>query len=78
MPFTVGQSGVTGPDAIFGGTTLLDFFTTNSGAQGDDTVDGGIGNDTLIAVTGSDALAGGGDKDTIIGGKGGRHDRLRR
>lgn len=69
-PFTVGESGVAGTDANFGGTTLLDFFTTISGAQGDDTVNGTIGNDTLDGNSGDDSVVGDTGADTIFGNGG--------
>jgi len=68
--FTVGEAGVTGTDANFGGTTLLDFFTSISGVQGQDIVDGTSGNDVLDGNSGDDTLLGADGDDTLYGNGG--------
>lgn len=74
--FTVGEAGVTGVDANFGGTTLLDFFTSISGVQGQDimigtasadVLDGNAGDDILIGEGGNDTIYGNGGADTLDG-----------
>lgn len=45
--FILGQACVWGTSATLGGATLLDYFTSISGAQGSDTVTGTTGDDLL-------------------------------
>ncbi|WP_292290333.1 Hint domain-containing protein [Marivita sp.] len=68
--FTVGEAGVTGTDANFGGTTQLDYFTTISGTQGDDTADGTSADDVLDGNAGDDLFWGGDGADTFYGNSG--------
>lgn len=68
--FTVGEAGVAGTDANFGGTTLLDYFTTISGTQGQDIVGGTSGNDVLDGNSGDDILWGNDGDDTLYGNGG--------
>lgn len=68
--FTVGEAGVSGVDVNLGGTTQLDYFTTISGAQGDDTVTGTSGDDVLDGNSGADSLAGNDGADTVYGNGG--------
>lgn len=43
---------------------------TTTGTNGDDTIDGGNGNDTISGLDGEDTLSGGNGNDTISGGDG--------
>lgn len=77
--YTVGEAGVTGVNANFGGTTLLDYFTTISGAQSGDQVtgsaedellDGNSGDDRMEGMAGNDTFYGNGGADQMDGGDG--------
>ena len=77
--FTVGEAGVTGTNANFGGTTLLDYFTTIEGTQdadyvfgtdSNDVLDGNAGNDSLYGQLGDDTLYGNGGADVLDGNEG--------
>lgn len=77
--YTIGEAGVTGVNANFGGSTLLDYFTTISGAQSGDRVtgsaenellDGNSGDDRMEAMAGDDTLYGNGGADQMDGGDG--------
>ena len=68
--FTVGETGVTGTDATLGGTTLLDYFTTISGAQGNDRVSGSAADEVLDGNAGNDRMDGAGGNDTLYGNGG--------
>jgi len=65
--FTIGEAGVGGQDANFGGGTLLDFFTTLIGSQGNDDLTGTGGHDTIVGNDGNDTIDGGVGNDTIYG-----------
>ena len=75
--FTVGEAGVGGTDANFGGSTLLRFFNRLVGNQGNDslvgsvladTIEGGAGNDTIFSRNGDDEIDAGAGDDTINAG----------
>lgn len=68
--FTIGEAGVTGVSANFGGSTLLDYFTTISGAQSGDRVTGSAENEVLDGNTGGDRMEGMGGDDTLYGNGG--------
>lgn len=59
-----------GPDASFGGTTQLGYFTTQIGSAGNDDLSGTAGADTLDGGAGDDILRGGAGGDTLDGGDG--------
>ena len=69
--FTVGDSGFGGAaDATLGGTTLLSHFTTVTGGDGVDTLNGTASDDVLTGGDGGDELTGAGGDDVISGGGG--------
>ena len=79
--FTIGESGVGGTNANFASGTLLDYFTTLIGSEGDDsltgtgtgtgdTIYGGGGDDFIDASAADDTVYGGDGNDTITGGSG--------
>ncbi len=78
--FSVGDVGFgSGLDAYLGGSTLLSFFTSVVGTDGDDfaygssaseTLSGGDGNDSLMGYIGDDSLVGGAGDDLIQGQQG--------
>lgn len=68
--FTIGEAGVTGVSVNFGGTTLLDYFTTISGAQSGDRVTGTALNEVLDGNSGDDRMEGLGGNDTLYGNAG--------
>jgi Ca2+-binding RTX toxin-like protein len=77
--YTIGEAGVTGVNANFGGSTLLDYFTTISGAQSGDRVtgsaedelfDGNSGDDRMEGMAGNDTFYGNGGADQMDGGDG--------
>jgi Ca2+-binding RTX toxin-like protein len=77
--YTIGEAGVTGVNANFGGSTLLDYFTIISGAQSGDRVtgsaedelfDGNSGDDRMEGMAGNDTFYGNGGADQMDGGDG--------
>jgi Ca2+-binding RTX toxin-like protein len=66
--FTIGEAGVGGQSANFGGSTLLDYFTTLTSGAGTDTINGSSGNDPIAG--GNDTITGGSGAGTFDGDAG--------
>ncbi|SMX30133.1 Hemolysin, plasmid [Pelagimonas phthalicica] len=67
--FVIGDFTAGASDAYLGGTTLLTYFDTVSGSEGDDTLVSSTGSDTLEGGGGSDTFVVGNGNETIIGGE---------
>ena len=70
-----GRFNISGSGDSGGAILVEDFATANGLPGGNDSLNGGPGNDTLIGGGGDDQLSGGGDNDRLVGGEGG--DALR-
>ena len=65
--YTIGETGVGGTHTNLGGTSELDFFTTLTGSQGDDDLDGTSDDDTFVSgdTPGNDTIDGLDGTDTL-------------